>query len=65
MKLCLHDVTLLAATSVDIEETHQALLYSAQQINFGAIKLLSPIPPQAQQPSHNLRTGTTIQSYKL
>jgi hypothetical protein len=45
MKLCLHDVTLLAATSVDIEETHQALLYSAQQINFGAIKLLSPITP--------------------
>jgi len=50
MKLCLHDVTLLAATSVDIEETHQALLYSAQQISFGAIKLLSPIPPKHSNP---------------
>jgi len=50
MKLCLPDVTLLAVTSVDIEETHQALLYSAQQINFGAIKLLSPMPPKGSNP---------------
>jgi hypothetical protein len=45
MKLSLPNITLAAVTSVDIEKTHNALLYSAQAIEFGAIKFFSSIPP--------------------
>jgi hypothetical protein len=45
MKLSLPNITLIAVTSVDIQKTHHALLYSAENIDFGAIKLLSPTPP--------------------
>jgi len=47
VKLSLPNVTLIAVTSVDIEKTHNALLYSAEKIEFGAIKLLSSAPPVA------------------
>lgn len=50
MKLSLTDVTLLAVTSVEIEKTHHALLYSSQYIDFGAVKLLSPISPKLTNP---------------
>jgi hypothetical protein len=50
MKLCLPEVTLLAVTPVDIEETHQAILYRAKGINFGAIQLLNPTPPKRSNP---------------
>ncbi len=45
MKLSLPDVSLLAVTSVAVDQTHRALLYSAERIDFGAIKLLSPVRP--------------------
>jgi len=44
-KLSLPDVTLVAVTSVDLDNTHLALLISSRNIDFGAIKLLSPEPP--------------------
>ena len=37
-KLKLHNVTLLAATSVDIDQTQLALKISMHNIEFGAIK---------------------------
>ena len=40
-KLELPDVTLLAATSVEINETQLSLRISAQNIKFGNIKFLS------------------------
>jgi hypothetical protein len=39
----LPDVTLLAATSVSIDDTLEALNISARDIDFGAVKLLSPL----------------------
>ena len=49
-KLNLSDVTLLAATSVEIDETQIALKISSQNIKFGAIKLLSPSKPKKKYP---------------
>lgn len=46
-KLLLPDVTLLAASSVDLDNTQLALQISSQNITFGAIKFLtSRVPPQ-------------------
>ncbi len=44
-KLDLKNVTLLAVTSVNIEHTQDALLISADKLNFSSIKLLSPKKP--------------------
>ena len=49
-KLNLPDVTLLAATSVEIDQTQLALRISSQNIKFGAIKLLSPFTPKKKYP---------------
>lgn len=49
-KLNLSDVTLVGATSIEIEATHAALLHSMRDISFGAVKLLSPVPPAALDP---------------
>ncbi len=45
-KLLLPDVTLLAATSIEIDQTQISLKISSQKIQFGAIKLLSPSVPK-------------------
>ena len=45
-KLNLPNVTLLAATSIDIDQTQLALRISLQNISFGAVKLLSSAPPK-------------------
>ena len=45
-KLKLPDVTLLAATSIDIDQTQLAMRISLQNISFGAAKLLSSSPPK-------------------
>ncbi len=44
-KLNLTDVTLLTASSVAIDDTHAALLHCLRGIDFGAVKMLSPLPP--------------------
>ena len=44
-KLSLPSVTLLAATSVEIDMSQLALRISLQNIEFGAVKLLSSLPP--------------------
>ena len=49
-RLRLQDVTLLAATSVDIDRTNAALLHSAQGIRFGAVKMLCSRMPTATDP---------------
>lgn len=43
--LNLENITLVALTSVRLESTIKALLYSSENINFGEIKLLSDIKP--------------------
>ena len=45
-KLKLPNVTLLAATSIDIDQTQLAMRISLQNILFGAAKLLSSSPPK-------------------
>ena len=45
-KLTLPNVTLLAVTSVEIEQHQIALKISSHNIEFGAVKLLSPSPPE-------------------
>ena len=45
-KLRLPNITLLAATSIDIEQTQLAMRISLQNISFGAAKLLSSSPPK-------------------
>jgi len=45
-KLKLPNVTLLAATSIDIDQTQLAMRISLQNISFGAAKLLSSSPPK-------------------
>ena len=45
-KLTLPNVTLLAVTSVEIEEHQMSLKISSQNIEFGAVKLLSSSPPE-------------------
>jgi len=42
-KLRLPNITLLAATSIDIEQTQLAMRISLQNISFGAVKLLSSL----------------------
>ena len=49
-KLKLPDVTLLAATSVDVDETQLAMRISLQNISFGTAKLLSSSPPKKKYP---------------
>ncbi len=49
-KLELPDVTLLAATSVEINETQLSLRISAQNIKFGNIKFLSSSEPKKKYP---------------
>ena len=49
-KLNLPDVTLLAATSVGVDETQVAIKISSQNINFGSIKLLSSSEPKKKYP---------------
>lgn len=44
-KLKLNNVTLVAMTSVKIEETVKAIIYSCKGIDFGAVKLISDIKP--------------------
>ena len=44
-KLSLPNVTLLAATSVEIDMSQLALRISLRNIEFGAVKLLSSMPP--------------------
>jgi len=44
-KLSLPNVTLLAATSVEIDMSQLALRISLRNIEFGAVKLLSSLPP--------------------
>ena len=44
-KLELKNVTLVAMTSVLINETIKALMYSSDNISFGAVKLVSPNEP--------------------
>lgn len=48
--ISLPDVTLIAVTSVDIDETQFALQHSMQGIDFGAVKLLCPAMPSAPDP---------------
>ncbi len=45
-KLELPDVTLIAVTSVNIEETQIAIRISLNNIKFGAVKLLSSSLPK-------------------
>ena len=49
-KISLPDVTLLAATSVDIDQTQISLKISSQNIKFGSIKLLSHLLPNKKYP---------------
>ena len=44
-KLELPNVTLLAATSIEVDMTQLALKISLRNIEFGAVKLLSSLPP--------------------
>ena len=44
-KLKLSNITLLAATSIEIDMTQLALRISLRNIEFGAVKLLSSLPP--------------------
>jgi uncharacterized protein DUF5672 len=44
-KLRLPDVTLLTVTSINIDQTHAALLHCAQSVQFGAVKMLSSSLP--------------------
>lgn len=50
-KISISNVTLLAATSVDIEQTNLNLKISSENIEFAAIKLLSSSPPEKKFPS--------------
>ena len=45
-KLELPNITLIAATSVEIEQHQIALKISSQNIGFGAVKLLSSLSPK-------------------
>ena len=45
-KLKLPNVTILAATSININQTQRAMRISLQNISFGAAKLLSSSPPK-------------------
>lgn len=49
-KLSLPDVTLIAVTSVNIDDTQFALQHSMQGIEFGAVKLLCPQFPREPDP---------------
>ena len=49
-KLKLSDVTLLAATSSEIDEAQISMRISLHNIKFGAAKLLSPSKPKKQYP---------------
>ena len=49
-KLKLNNVTLLAATSVDIDQTQLALKISMHNIEFGAVKFLSSSTPKKKYP---------------
>ena len=49
-KLNIPDVTLLAATSVGVDETQLAMKISSQNIKFGSIKLLSSSTPKKKYP---------------
>ena len=49
-KLKLSDVTLLAATSSEIDEAQISMRISLHNIEFGAAKLLSPSKPKKQYP---------------
>ena len=44
-KVVLPDITLIAVTSVNIDQTLVALSISSENIEFSSIKLLSPTPP--------------------
>jgi hypothetical protein len=48
--LKLPSVTLLTVTSVNIEETHAALLHCKNQIEFGAVKMLCSTLPSTTDP---------------
>lgn len=52
-KIKLLDVTLLAVTSVDIDETQLSLKISSQNIDFGSVKLLSSSEPKKKYPDIN------------
>ena len=47
-KLTLPNITLLAAASVNVDETQLALKISSQNIEFGEIKLLSSSVPNTK-----------------
>ena len=49
-KINLPNVTLLAATSVEVDMTQLAIRISSSNINFGGIKLLSSIIPEKSYP---------------
>ena len=49
-KIELSKITLLAATSVDVDETQVSMRISAHNINFGSLKLLSSKPPSKKYP---------------
>ncbi len=46
----LPDVTLMTATSVNVDEAHEALLHCARCVEFGAVKMLSSTLPRIRQP---------------
>ena len=58
-KLNLSDVTLLAATSVEIDQTQLAMKISSQNIKFGAIKLLSPFAPKKKISRNRIYINTS------
>ena len=49
-KIKLPNITLLATTSVDVDETQISMRISAHNINFGSLKLLSSKPPSKKYP---------------
>jgi hypothetical protein len=49
-RLRLQEVTLLTATSVNIDQTNAALLHCIQEIDFGAVKMLSSELPMITDP---------------
>ena len=49
-RLRLQDVTLLAATSINIDHTNAVLLHCAQSIDFGAVKMLCSGLPMTTDP---------------
>ena len=49
-KIELRNITLLATTSVDVDETQISMRISAHNINFGSLKLLSSKPPSKKYP---------------